>query len=69
MMKCSDLLAHTRCLAEVMQIKGPQETNRFARQDGGHELFLFPYRDCCAASQDVESPHRLHYLNVDIPPL
>lgn len=52
-----------------MQIKGPQEANRFARQDGGLELFHFTNRDCCTTSHDRKSPHRLHHLNVNVPPL
>lgn len=58
-----------RRLVGVVQIKSPQEMNRFARLDVGYEQSLHAYRDCCAGSIDGESTHWLHHLHLEVSPL
>ena len=54
---------------QVVEIKRPQEADGFACQDVGHKQSLHTDRNCCAASQDGQSTHRLHHLHLEVPPL
>ena len=53
----------------VLEIKSPQEMNRFTCHDVGRKQFLFTNSDCCIASWDGKSRYWLHDLNLDVPPL
>ena len=65
----SDLFAYDWCLVVVVQIEGPQKTNRLARHDVGHKPSLYTDRYGCTASQDGKSTDRLHHLNLEVPSL
>lgn len=53
------------CKLVVVQIKSPQETDRFSHQDVGHKQLLLTYWDSCTTSLDGKATHRLPHIDLD----